>query len=98
MRIFSNAFLDVGPAEESVDNGSRFTPHGTFCVSRVEWTVNNIQLLFAFQSNETLTILTNTAIIGINQDPNGQPGIRLWKRKFPEGGDLQLWRGGLTNR
>ena len=50
------------------------------------------------QSNETWTIITNTAIIAINQDPNGQPGIRLWKRKLPGGGDLQLWRGGLGNR
>jgi len=48
-------------------------------------------------SNETWTILTNTAIIGINQDPNGQSGIRLWKRKLPEDGDLQLWRGDLAN-
>ena len=57
-----------------------------------------MQLLFVFQSNETWTILTNTAIIGINQDPDGQPGIRLWKRKLPEDGDLQLWRGDLANR
>ena len=50
------------------------------------------------QSNETWTIITNTAIIAINQDPNGQPGKRLWKRPLPEGGDLQLWRGALVNR
>jgi len=48
-------------------------------------------------SNETWTILTNTAIIAMNQDPSGQPGIRLWKIKLPDGGDLQLWRGGLGN-
>jgi alpha-galactosidase len=50
-----------------------------------------------FQSNETWTIVTNTEIIAINQDPNGQSGIRLWKRSPPEGGDLQLWRSELTN-
>ncbi|KAF9647601.1 alpha-galactosidase [Thelephora ganbajun] len=48
-------------------------------------------------SNETWTIITNTEIIAINQDPNGQPGTRLWKRPLPEGGDLQLWRGELVN-
>jgi len=48
-------------------------------------------------SNETWTVITNTAIIAINQDPNGQPGIRLWKRPVPEGGNLQLWRGDLAN-
>lgn len=48
-------------------------------------------------SDETWTILTNTAIIAINQDSNGQPGIRLWKRPVPGGGDLQLWRSELTN-
>ncbi|KAF9780571.1 hypothetical protein BJ322DRAFT_1083858, partial [Thelephora terrestris] len=38
--------------------------------------------------NETWTVITNTAIIAINQDLNGQPGIRLWKTLVPEGGDL----------
>ncbi|KAF9780565.1 alpha-galactosidase [Thelephora terrestris] len=48
-------------------------------------------------SNETWTVITNTAIIAVNQDLNGQPGIRLWKTLVPEGGDLQLWRSELVN-
>ncbi|KAF9780546.1 hypothetical protein BJ322DRAFT_1083658 [Thelephora terrestris] len=49
-------------------------------------------------SNETWTVITNTAIISINQDLNGQPGIRLCKMLVPEGGDLQLWASELVNR
>ncbi|KAI0768483.1 alpha-galactosidase [Trametes elegans] len=48
-------------------------------------------------SNETLTIITNDALIAVNQDPNGSPANRIWKRKLPEGGDLQLWSGSLAN-
>jgi len=48
-------------------------------------------------SNDTWAIITNTAIIAINQDLNGQSGIRLWKTSVPEGGDLQLWRSELVN-
>ena len=50
------------------------------------------------QSNETWEIITNTEIIAINQDPNGQPGIRLWKKQLPDGGDLQLWRCEVGSR
>ncbi|KAI0361839.1 alpha-galactosidase [Trametes cingulata] len=48
-------------------------------------------------SNETLTIITNDALIAVNQDPNGSPANRIWKRTLPEGGDLQLWQGSLVN-
>ncbi|KAI0374369.1 alpha-galactosidase [Pilatotrama ljubarskyi] len=48
-------------------------------------------------SNETLTIITNDALIAVNQDPNGSPASRIWKHRLPEGGDLQLWQGSLVN-
>lgn len=32
MHVFSNAFLDVGPIEESIDDGPRFTQYGMFCI------------------------------------------------------------------
>ncbi|KAI0651653.1 alpha-galactosidase [Trametes meyenii] len=48
-------------------------------------------------SNDTLTIITNDAIIAVNQDPNGSPANRIWKRTLPEGGNLQLWQGSLVN-
>ncbi|OSD06021.1 glycoside hydrolase family 27 protein [Trametes coccinea BRFM310] len=48
-------------------------------------------------SNDTLTIITNDALIAVNQDPNGSPASRIWKRTLPEGGDLQLWQGSLVN-
>jgi len=46
---------------------------------------------------ETLEIITNKAIIAVNQDPLGSPGIRVWKKTIPSGGDLQLWYGSLAN-
>ena len=49
------------------------------------------------QSDETKMIITNDAIIGANQDPSG-PANRVWKRTVPEGGDLQLWSGSLSNK
>ena len=55
MCIFSNPFLDVGPAEEPIDNGSQLASHGAFWVSRVKWSTHSVQLLFVFQSNETWT-------------------------------------------
>ncbi|KAI8995307.1 alpha-galactosidase [Trametes punicea] len=48
-------------------------------------------------SNDTLTIITNDALIAVNQDPNGSPASRIWKRTLPEGGNLQLWQGSLVN-
>ncbi|KAI0662631.1 alpha-galactosidase [Cubamyces menziesii] len=48
-------------------------------------------------SNDTLAIITNDALIAVNQDPNGSPANRIWKRTLPEGGDLQLWQGSLVN-
>lgn len=48
-------------------------------------------------TNETLTIITNKAIIDINQDAAGSPANRMWKRSVDEGGDLSLWAGSLVN-
>ncbi|KIP11508.1 glycoside hydrolase family 27 protein [Phlebiopsis gigantea 11061_1 CR5-6] len=48
-------------------------------------------------TNETLTIITNKAIIDINQDAIGSPANRMWKRSVNEGGDLSLWAGSLAN-
>ncbi|OJT12590.1 Alpha-galactosidase [Trametes pubescens] len=48
-------------------------------------------------TNETLSIITNDALIAVNQDSNGSPASRIWKRTVAEGGDLQLWSGSLAN-
>ncbi|GBE78170.1 Alpha-galactosidase [Sparassis crispa] len=48
-------------------------------------------------TNETLTILTNDAIIAVNQDPSGSAANRLWKVPIEAGGDISLWSGSLTN-
>ncbi|KAI0762790.1 alpha-galactosidase [Fomes fomentarius] len=47
-------------------------------------------------SDETKLIISNEAIIGVNQDPSG-PAIRVWKRPVSDGGDLQLWSSSLNN-
>ena len=41
-------------------------------------------------------IITNDEIIAVNQDPAGSPANQRWK-KAVNGGELQLWTGGLTN-
>ncbi|KAI0348714.1 alpha-galactosidase [Trametopsis cervina] len=48
-------------------------------------------------TNETMEIITNTALIAVNQDSNGSPASRLWKRPISGGGDLSLWAGGLAD-
>ncbi|KAJ7601062.1 alpha-galactosidase [Mycena floridula] len=48
-------------------------------------------------TNETLEIITNSAVIAVNQDPLGAPGTRVWKKTLDIGGDLQLWYGPLVN-
>ncbi|KAH9890895.1 glycoside hydrolase superfamily [Cubamyces lactineus] len=48
-------------------------------------------------SNDTRTILTNKALIDVNQDAAGSPANRIWKRPVDAGGDLQLWQGSLVN-
>ncbi|EED81247.1 candidate alpha-galactosidase from glycoside hydrolase family GH27 [Postia placenta Mad-698-R] len=48
-------------------------------------------------TNETLEIITNDAVIAINQDPNGSAANRLWKVPVASGGDLSLWSGSLVN-
>ncbi|KAH9853207.1 alpha-galactosidase [Lenzites betulinus] len=48
-------------------------------------------------TNDTLSIITNDALIAVNQDPNGSPANRIWKRTLSEGGNLQLWAGSLVN-
>jgi len=47
-------------------------------------------------SNETLSIITNDAIIAVNQDSAGAPANRIWKRSV-SGGDLSLYQGSLVN-
>ena len=41
-------------------------------------------------------IITNDEIIAVNQDPAGSSANQRWK-KAVNGGELQLWTGGLTN-
>jgi len=44
-----------------------------------------------------LSIVTNDAIIGVNQDGGG-PASRIWKREvYGGGGELSLWQGGLKD-
>lgn len=47
-------------------------------------------------TNETYEIITNKAIIAINQDEQGSPSHRKWKRPV-EGGTVQMWTGSLAN-
>ncbi|KAF8575957.1 glycoside hydrolase family 27 protein [Ramaria rubella] len=48
-------------------------------------------------TNETLTIITNDAIIAVNQDSAGAAANRIWKRPVSSGGDVSLWQGSLAN-
>jgi alpha-galactosidase len=48
------------------------------------------------QTDETLSIITNDALINISQDHWGSPAHRLWKVPV-SGGELSLWRGGLSD-
>ncbi|KAG8738036.1 hypothetical protein FRC10_007386 [Ceratobasidium sp. 414] len=47
-------------------------------------------------SHETLEIITNQAVIAVNQDRKGAPAARIWKRAV-KGGDAQLWSTRLAN-
>ncbi|KAG8908172.1 hypothetical protein FRB99_008715 [Tulasnella sp. 403] len=47
-------------------------------------------------SDETWSIISNEAIISVNKDPMGSAANRIWKKKLPTGGDLQLWVGWLV--
>jgi alpha-galactosidase len=44
-----------------------------------------------------MEIISNTAIIAVNQDSLGQPAYRIWKKPQDAGGDLQLWAGPLAD-
>ncbi|TFY59512.1 hypothetical protein EVJ58_g5725 [Rhodofomes roseus] len=48
-------------------------------------------------TNETLSIITNDAIIAVNQDANGSPVERRWNTPISSGGTLSLWSGSLVN-
>jgi alpha-galactosidase len=48
------------------------------------------------KTNETLSIITNDALINISQDAAGAVANRLWKVSV-SGGDLSLWRGSLSD-
>ncbi|KAH9947978.1 glycoside hydrolase superfamily [Amylocystis lapponica] len=48
-------------------------------------------------TNETLEIITNDAIIAVNQDPGHSPVTRLWQTPASGGGNLSLWSGSLAN-
>ena len=57
----------------------------------------HISLTEGIQSDETKAILTNEAIIALNQDGANSPATRVWKKPI-DGGDLQLWSGWLAKR
>jgi len=44
-----------------------------------------------------MEIISNTAIIAVNQDRLGHPASRVWKKRQEGGGDLQLWAGPLAD-
>jgi alpha-galactosidase len=44
-----------------------------------------------------MEIISNTAIIAVNQDRLGRPASRIWKKSQEAGGDLQLWAGPLAD-
>jgi alpha-galactosidase len=44
-----------------------------------------------------MEIISNTAIIAVNQDSLGKPAARIWKKRQEGGGDLQLWAGPLED-
>jgi hypothetical protein len=44
-----------------------------------------------------MEIISNTAIIAVNQDSLGQPARRIWKKPQDAGGNLQLWAGPLAD-
>jgi len=48
-------------------------------------------------SADTLEIITNKAIIDVNQDPAGTPATRIWVQSTYSGGELQLWAGPLSD-
>ncbi|KAH9835737.1 glycoside hydrolase superfamily [Rhodofomes roseus] len=48
-------------------------------------------------TNETLSVITNDAIIAVNQDANGSPVERMWNTPISTGGTLSLWSGSLVN-
>ncbi|EIM81948.1 alpha-galactosidase [Stereum hirsutum FP-91666 SS1] len=52
-------------------------------------------------TNDTLEIITNDAIIALNQDSSGSPAVRIWKKATNDTGsgtgDLSLWVGSLAN-
>jgi hypothetical protein len=49
-----------------------------------------------YQTNETLSIITNDALIAVNQDPNGSPASRQMNTAV-DGGSVSLWQGSLVN-
>ena len=92
----SHTLLHVGPCEESSHSRKRHHGHGqSFCVKLPH---HHRPICLDVQSDETKQIITNNAIIAVNQDSNGSPASRIWKKSVSEGGDIQLWSGSLANK
>jgi len=51
--------------------------------------------LVTTSDDETLTIITNDAIIGVKPRSRRICRFRMWKRTFNGGGDLSLWSGSM---
>jgi len=67
---------------------------GTFCKLP-----NNVECLkssYIRSSKDIISIISNQAVLAVNQDALAQPGYRIWKRDVPSGGSLQLWKGQLS--
>ncbi|KAF2858229.1 glycoside hydrolase family 27 protein [Piedraia hortae CBS 480.64] len=46
---------------------------------------------------QAYSIYTNPAILALSQDPAGASAQRRWRKRTPEGGDLQMWSGPLSS-
>ncbi|TCD67535.1 hypothetical protein EIP91_012289 [Steccherinum ochraceum] len=87
--------LDIMEVGQGGMNFDEYVTHFTF------WSMLKSPLILGMDltnmSNETLSIITNDAVIALNQDDAGSPANRMWKRDVSDGGNLQLWQGSLVN-
>ncbi|KDQ49600.1 glycoside hydrolase family 27 protein [Jaapia argillacea MUCL 33604] len=90
----SHSFHNVVYSQEPFDPRQRHHPYGHHTLP--SYAAPSRPLTFILQTSETYSIITNDAVIAINQDAKGSPATRIWKISV-EGGDLSLWSGSLVN-
>ena len=54
-------------------------------------------MLRPHSDDQTMKIISNKAVIAVNQDPNGKPGYRLFKEDDGQDRHIQFWKGDLSN-